>query len=112
MILVSCFFYADLGLSGDISQQTPHAPITSQIVCWSQYFFTKATAMETKPGDSEGLFQTTEKSLKTATKEVESTPKANGLAPSAEEVPDPDEDDLDDLDGSYHNLPIQSQAYG
>jgi hypothetical protein len=56
--------------------------------------------METKPGDSEGLSQTTEKSLDTATKEVEPTPKANGPAPSAEEVPDPDEDDLDDLDGS------------
>ena len=54
--------------------------------------------MESKPGDLEGLAQTTGKAIeKEASHTTASTSTAN-LAP-VEDVPDPDEDDLDDLDG-------------
>lgn len=56
--------------------------------------------MESKPGDLEGLAQTTGKAIDKETK-AESTPsKPKDPAPTATaDVPDPDEDDLDDLDG-------------
>lgn len=68
--------------------------------------------METKPGDLEGLAETSSKAIQKEA-EAESKPVSKDPAPaeaaapvqqnvaSAEEVPDPDEDDLDDLDGTY-----------
>ncbi|KAH6722356.1 Pex19 protein family-domain-containing protein [Leptodontidium sp. MPI-SDFR-AT-0119] len=65
--------------------------------------------METKPGDLEGLAETSSKAIQKEA-EAESKPVSKDPAPaeaaapvqqnvaSAEEVPDPDEDDLDDLD--------------
>ena len=77
--------------------------------------------METKPGDLEGLAQSTAHALDTETKEPEKTEKkdaptpiaSNPAPPAADapvtkapvteapvaDAPDPDEDDLDDLDG-------------
>jgi len=62
--------------------------------------------MESKPGDSEGLAEASGKALE---KETTAVPVSKDPAPaevpkpnnpiSTEEVPDPDEDDLDDLDG-------------
>jgi len=56
--------------------------------------------METKPGDLEGLAESSVKALK---KDSE-TAKATVPTPSASttSVPDPDEDDLDDLDGKVN----------
>lgn len=56
--------------------------------------------METKSGDLEGLVQATGKAIE----KKESNPPAASAskpdpAPAVEDVPDPDEDDLDDLDG-------------
>lgn len=54
--------------------------------------------MESKPGDLEGLAKTTGKAMeKEESKPTTSAPKQDP-AP-VEDVPDPDEDDLDDLDG-------------
>lgn len=68
--------------------------------------------METKPGDLEGLAQTTAKAMEPEKKEDNTTPKANDPAPpaAAEAAPDPEEDDLDDLDGKSHNPQRQSQS--
>lgn len=71
--------------------------------------------METKAGDLAGLAET---SVKTIQKETEALPTPKDPAPTqaaskvedapnaqdvaaTEDVPDPDEDDLDDLDGNY-----------
>jgi peroxin-19 len=54
--------------------------------------------MEQKPGDLEGLAKATGKAIE---KETQAVPKPKDLAPT-EDVPDPDEDDLDDLDGKFH----------
>jgi hypothetical protein len=62
--------------------------------------------METKPGDLEGLAKSSGKAVE---KEAEATstpkdpaPKQESTAPlPTEDVPDPDEDDLDDLDGQF-----------
>ncbi|KAG4429652.1 hypothetical protein IFR05_014856, partial [Cadophora sp. M221] len=66
--------------------------------------------METKPGDLEGLAETSSKAIqKEAETEKETKPVSKDPAPAAAppiqqditstaEVPDPDEDDLDDLD--------------
>lgn len=64
--------------------------------------------METKPGDLEGLAQTSvsaleadKKAADTKTEQKEDTaPKATDPSPQVADVPDPDEDDLDDLDGT------------
>lgn len=64
--------------------------------------------METKAGDLEGLAETSSKAIQ---KEEETAPVSKDPAPTTaaptqkdvaptEEVPDPDEDDLDDLDGT------------
>lgn len=59
--------------------------------------------MEKKPGDLEGLVQTSEK---ISGREAESSSKPTTEAAKSEnaiateDVPDPDEDDLDDLDGN------------
>jgi len=53
--------------------------------------------MESKPGDLEGLAESRVKTL-----QKESTPAVSVTASDLqdeENVPDPDEDDLDDLDG-------------
>lgn len=67
--------------------------------------------METKPGDLEGLAETSSKAIQKES-EAAAAPKTEYKDPapaasapiqqdvaSTEEVPDPDEDDLDDLDG-------------
>jgi peroxin-19 len=53
--------------------------------------------MEKKPGDLEGLAESSGKAIKTESQDA----KANIPTPVAAttSVPDPDEDDLDDLDG-------------
>jgi len=56
--------------------------------------------MEQKPGDLEGLAKTTGKAIE---KEAEAVPKPEDPA-RTEDVPDPDEDDLDDLDGKFHRI--------
>ena len=59
--------------------------------------------MEKKPGDLERLAEKSEKILE---KEAATTSKPTAVAPKLHEatpsgdIPDPDEDDLDDLDGS------------
>lgn len=55
------------------------------------------TSMESKPGDLEGLAQTTGKAIEK--EEPKSTTSMTLADPALEDVPDPDEDDLDDLDG-------------
>jgi predicted flap endonuclease-1-like 5' DNA nuclease len=66
--------------------------------------------METKPADVEGLEKSTSSALETDKKQAETTaPEKKAVetstttdpAPAAADVPDPDEDDLDDLDGMY-----------
>ena len=62
--------------------------------------------MESKPGDLEGLAEVSGKAIE---KETTAAPVSKDPAPaevpkptnavSTEEVPDPEEDDLDDLDG-------------
>lgn len=56
--------------------------------------------MDTKSGDLEGLAQATEKGIVKEDSEstIEALSKPNP-ASVVEDVPDPDEDDLDDLDG-------------
>ena len=56
--------------------------------------------MEKEPGDLEGLAKTSGKVVEL---ESSSTPEAKEPVPK-EEVPDPDEDDLDDLDGKSHHF--------
>jgi peroxin-19 len=55
----------------------------------------RTTDMEKEPGDLESLVEASGKAMET---ESSSTPNTKDPAPK-EEVPDPDEDDLDDLDG-------------
>jgi len=65
-------------------------------------------AMETKPGDLEGLAKPTGKATEEEAKPIKPSeeapeeevpkPKAEDPALAVEDVPDPDEDDLDDLD--------------
>lgn len=62
--------------------------------------------METKAGDPEGLVKTSMEASKNGEKAT-SALKSNKL-PVKEDVPDPDEDDLDDLDGEYDQ---QSQVH-
>jgi len=65
--------------------------------------------METKPGDLEGLAEVSSKAIQKEEEPapVSKDPASTTAAPtrkdvaSSEEVPDPDEDDLDDLDGAY-----------
>ena len=66
--------------------------------------------METKPADVEGLENSTSSALETEKRQPETTAlekKADETstttdpAPAVADVPDPDEDDLDDLDGMY-----------
>ena len=54
--------------------------------------------MEQKPGDLEGLAKTTGKAIE---KETQAVPQPKDPALMAD-VPDPDEDDLDDLDGKFY----------
>jgi hypothetical protein len=69
--------------------------------------------METKAGDLEGLVKTSTEALKSDEKAPDAS---NCNKPSVvEDAPDPDEDDLDDLDGVYaqpsqvHKLILMSQ---
>jgi peroxin-19 len=56
--------------------------------------------METKPGDLDGVAQTTGKAIeKEESKPTTASTSKPDPAPAVEDVPDPDEDDLDDLDG-------------
>lgn len=56
--------------------------------------------MELKSENLEGLATTTGKAIESEAKERSHSPKPSDPAPAAtDEVPDPDEDDLDDLDG-------------
>lgn len=67
--------------------------------------------MEKKPGELEGLAEASGKAME---KEPETLPTPKDPAPAdiptpkgpvpAEEVPDPDEDDLDDLDGQTSHI--------
>lgn len=66
--------------------------------------------MATKQADVEGLEKSTASALETEKKQPEATvpeKKADETstttdpAPAVADVPDPDEDDLDDLDGMY-----------
>jgi peroxin-19 len=61
------------------------------------------TDMEKKTGDLEGLAETSEKILEreaeTTSKPTPEAAKSDDIIP-AEDIPDPDEDDLDDLDGN------------
>lgn len=61
------------------------------------------TDMEKKAGDLEGLLETSEKILEreaeTSSKPAPEAVKSEDAIPT-EDVPDPDEDDLDDLDGN------------
>jgi peroxin-19 len=62
--------------------------------------------MESKPGDLEGLAEASGKAMEKGTTAVPipkdpastETPKPNAPVPT-KDVPDPEEDDLDDLDG-------------
>ncbi|KAM3072310.1 Peroxisome chaperone and import receptor [Clarireedia jacksonii] len=55
--------------------------------------------METKPGDLEGLAETSTKALASGASATSAPkPAEEGAAMEEEDVPDPDEDDLDDLD--------------
>jgi hypothetical protein len=56
--------------------------------------------METKAGDIDGLSQPSAKIAEKEPKVVEE-PKANSSIP-VEDAPDPEEDDLDDLDGRFY----------
>jgi hypothetical protein len=57
--------------------------------------------METKSGNLEGIPKSTGEATETEPKAPESTSKPKDPAPATEDVPDPDEDDLDDLDGNF-----------
>ena len=57
--------------------------------------------METKSGNLEGIPKSTGKATETEIKAPESASKPKDRAPATEDVPDPDEDDLDDLDGNF-----------
>jgi peroxin-19 len=62
--------------------------------------------METRPGDLEGLAtasgKAVEKEAESTTKPKDPASKEETKAPiPTEDVPDPDEDDLDDLDGQF-----------
>ena len=59
--------------------------------------------MEQKPGGLEGLGETTGKAIE---KETQAVPKPMDPAPTVD-VPDPDEDDLDDLDGKFHKYFVE-----
>lgn len=52
--------------------------------------------MESKPGDLEGLAESSGKAIK---KETTVSAQESKAPACTEDVPDPDEDDLDDLDG-------------
>ena len=64
------------------------------------------TNMETKEGNLESLAQTTGKiTEKEEPKSLGASASIPQPAPAVEDVPDPDEDDLDDLDGlPFHSL--------
>lgn len=70
--------------------------------------------METKSGDLDSVAASTGKGIETEApplfKSIDYGPQDEVPAPekavAAEEVPDPDEDDLDDLDGSHAFLTI------
>lgn len=53
--------------------------------------------METKPGDLEGLAESSGKAIEKESQDAKASVPTP--APAATSVPDPDEDDLDDLDG-------------
>ena len=61
--------------------------------------------METKAGGSEGLAETSDKAIQKEAESISKSPAPKEDAPRTqdalpiEDVPDPDEDDLDDLDG-------------
>jgi peroxin-19 len=62
--------------------------------------------MESKPGDLEGLAESSTKALASeASAASASKPAEGGAAMEEEDVPDPDEDDLDDLDGMAQHSP-------
>lgn len=69
--------------------------------------------MEKKTGDLEGLAETSGEIME---KEAESTSKAPAEATKshdaaqAEDIPDPDEDDLDDLDGTFLLLSYETKG--
>jgi hypothetical protein len=58
--------------------------------------------METKAGDLEGLVKSSTTTMENEKKTSSASESLN--APPAESVPDPDEDDLDDLDGKPHRI--------
>lgn len=55
--------------------------------------------MESKTGDLEGLAQTTGKRIEKGCVKADTASPAKQDPVPVEDVPDPDEDDLDDLDG-------------
>lgn len=55
--------------------------------------------MESKPGDLAGLAESSAKALINESNTVSETQAADAAA-GWEDVPDPDDDDLDDLDGT------------
>jgi peroxin-19 len=56
--------------------------------------------MESKPGDLEGLAESSTKALASEASAASAPkPAEGGATVEDEDVPDPDEDDLDDLDG-------------
>lgn len=55
--------------------------------------------METKPRDIEGPATTSAKTIEHDAKTENTSTHAKTAAPVTEDVPDPEEDDLDDLDG-------------
>lgn len=59
--------------------------------------------MESKPGDLAGLAESSTKVLVGESSTVSETQAADAAA-AWEDVPDPDEDDLDDLDGTSFDL--------
>jgi predicted flap endonuclease-1-like 5' DNA nuclease len=63
--------------------------------------------METKAGDLEGLAQTGGKAMEQESKETAAPPTSapkDPAPPAPVEFPDPEEDDLEDLDGLYSSL--------
>jgi hypothetical protein len=60
--------------------------------------------METKSEDLEGLAEAIAKPMEPEKKDDDTTPKATDPVPPAVEAPDPEEDDLDDLDGTSNNV--------
>lgn len=67
--------------------------------------------METNPGAVESHVQTTEKAVETKSEEANPSPDLKDPAPvpvsiptAADTAPDPEEDDLDDLDGMRSSL--------